>query len=114
MSSIKKLYKYITDEKYRLAVNMSKGVYNKMPDEEYLKFVFKARMGKELDLAHPESFSEKLQWLKLYDHDPRYTRMVDKYEVKRYAADLIGEQYIIPTLGVWDRFEDIDFDALPN
>ena len=71
-------------------------------------------MGYELNLENPQIFSEKLQWLKLYNRRPEYTRMVDKYEVKKYVADIIGEEYIIPTLGVWDKVEDIDFDVLPN
>jgi hypothetical protein len=71
-------------------------------------------MGKELNLDNPQTFSEKLQWLKLYNRKPEYTKMVDKYEAKKYVADIIGEEYIIPTLGVWDRVEDIDWDSLPN
>ena len=65
-------------------------------------------------LGDPQTYNEKLQWLKLYDRKPEYTQMVDKYEAKKYVAAIIGEEYIIPTLGVWDRFEDIDFDALPD
>ncbi|MXP74790.1 glycosyl transferase [Lachnospiraceae bacterium WCA-9-b2] len=83
-------------------------------DEKYLYHKFKTRMGYYPDLANPKTFNEKLQWLKLYDRKPEYTKMVDKYAVKEYVADKIGKQYIIPTLGVWDRFEDIDFDTLPN
>lgn len=71
-------------------------------------------MGKELNLDNPQTFSEKLQWLKLYNRKPEYTQMVDKYEAKKYVARIIGEEYIIPTLGVWDKFDDIDFDSLPN
>jgi hypothetical protein len=71
-------------------------------------------MGKALNLKNPQTFNEKLQWLKLYDRRPEYTMMVDKYEAKKYVAEHIGEKYIIPTLGVWDRFEDIDFSLLPN
>jgi len=85
-----------------------------LPDKLYLTLRFKSRFGKYPDLKSPKSFSEKLQWLKLYDRNPEYTTMVDKYEVKKYVADRIGEQYIIPTLGVWDSFDDIDFDKLPN
>lgn len=106
--------KYLTDEDYRFLVNSGKGLCDSMPDEEYLKRMFKAKMGRELDLGNPQTFNEKLQWLKLYDRKSIYTTMVDKYAVKKYVGDLIGEQYIIPTLGVWDRFEDIDFNALPN
>lgn len=90
------------------------GVFNRMPDERYIKLIYWARMGSKLNLENPQTFNEKLQWLKLFDRKPEYTRMVDKYEAKKYVADIIGEEYVIPTLGVWDRFEDIDFDALPN
>lgn len=85
-----------------------------IPDRLYLKLKFRQKMGKWPDLDNPKTFNEKLQWLKLHDRKPIYSTMVDKYEAKRYIADIIGEEYIIPTLGVWDRFEDIDFDALPN
>ena len=71
-------------------------------------------MNKKLNLKNPKTFNEKLQWLKLYDRKPEYTKMVDKYEAKKYVAEKIGEEYIIPTLGVWDNFDDIDFDSLPN
>ena len=80
----------------------------------YLKLKYKACIGKTLNLKNPQTYNEKLQWLKLYDRKDIYTTMVDKYEVKKYVADIIGEEYIIPTLGVWDKFDDIDFDALPN
>jgi hypothetical protein len=71
-------------------------------------------MGYWIDWKNPKMFSEKLQWLKLYDRKPEYTIMVDKYAVKEYVAKIIGEEYIIPTLGVWDRPEDIDWDSLPD
>lgn len=73
-----------------------------------------SRMPYRLNLNNPQSFNEKLQWMKLFDHNPLYTTMVDKYAVKKYVANIIGEEYIIPTLGVWDSFDDIDFDTLPN
>ncbi len=88
--------------------------FNWMSDEKYLKILWKFKFGTKLDLENPQTFNEKLQWLKLYNQRPEYTMMVDKYAVKKYVADLIGEEYIIPTLGVWDRFDDIDFDKLPN
>ncbi len=90
------------------------GLLKWMNDEKFLRIAYKIRMGKELDLDSPKSFNEKLQWLKLHDRKPIYTQLVDKYEAKRIVADKIGEQYIIPTLGVWDRFDDIDFDKLPD
>ena len=89
-------------------------VKKKIPDELYLKLRYKARLGKDLNLSEPQGFNEKLQWLKLYDRNPIYTTMVDKEAVKQYVADRIGEEYIIPTLGVWEKFDDIDFDVLPN
>lgn len=82
--------------------------------ESYILRMFRKRMGYELNLQNPKTYSEKLQWMKLYDHNPLYTKLVDKYEVKRYIAERIGEQYIIPTFGVWDSVENIDFDSLPN
>lgn len=83
-------------------------------DEKFLKIKFERRMNKKLNLKNPQTFNEKLQWLKLYDRNPEYTKMVDKYEVKKYVSDIIGEEYIIPTLGVWDSFNYIDFSKLPN
>ena len=80
----------------------------------YLKLKYKACMDKKLNLKNPKTFNEKLQWLKLYDRKDIYTTMVDKYEAKKYVAEIIGEEHIIPTLGVWDKFDDIDFDTLPN
>ena len=84
------------------------------PDKLFLELKFRLMMGHKLDLKNPKTFNEKLQWLKLYNRKPEYTTMVDKYAVKQYVADKIGEEYIIPTLGVWDKPEDIDWDALPN
>lgn len=83
-------------------------------DAVYLKLLYQNRMGKKLNLERPETYNEKLQWMKLYNRDPRYTMMVDKYAVKDYVESILGKDYIIPTLGVWNRFEDIDFDSLPN
>ena len=71
-------------------------------------------MNQKLNLNSPKTFNEKLQWLKLNDRKPQYTQMVDKHGVKEYVSNKIGEQYVIRTLGVWERFDDIDFDSLPN
>ena len=70
--------------------------------------------GERLDLRHPETLSGKIQWLKLYDRNPLYHTLADKCDVKDFVAGLIGEEHIIPTLGVWKRAEDIDFDSLPD
>lgn len=84
------------------------------PDKLYLQMMYWLHLGIKLNLKNPKTFNEKLQWLKLYNHKPEYTIMVDKVKVKDYIAKLIGEEHIIPTLGVWDNPDDIDFDALPN
>ena len=94
---------------------MIKSVLKRMiPDRIYLKMVFKLNMGYELDLKNPQTFNEKLQWLKLHDRNPYYTKLVDKYEVKKIVADKIGEEYVIPTYGVWKNIDDINFDKLPD
>lgn len=86
----------------------------RLPDDIYLKLKYWVMMGKKIDLDNPKTFNEKLQWLKLHNRNPEYTKMVDKYEAKEYVAKIIGKEYIIPTLGVWDKAEDIDFEKLPN
>lgn len=85
-----------------------------LPDRIYLLWLYRLKMGKPLNLKNPRTFSEKLQWLKLYDRNSEYTRMVDKYAVKEYVAGAIGEEYVIPTLGVWNKPEDIDWNSLPD
>lgn len=89
-------------------------LFNKMSDKRFLEIAYKVRMGKKLDLDNPKTFNEKLQWLKLYDRNPKYTDYVDKYRVRNYVSETIGEEYLIPLLGVWDHAYDIDFDALPD
>lgn len=87
---------------------------NWMPDKPYLQIFYYAEFGKFIDFKNPKTFNEKLNWLKLYYRRPDLIKLVDKYEVKKYIADKIGEQYIIPTIGVWNKFEDINFDELPD
>lgn len=93
---------------------MKERIKRAIPDSLYLQIMFKKIMGQKLDLKHPTTFNQKLQWLKLHDHNPDYIKLVDKYEVKKIVKDKIGEQYIIPTIGVWDHFDDIDFRLLPD
>ena len=86
-----------------------------LKDDIYLNLLFFSLMRRKwIDWNNPQGFNEKLQWLKVHDHKPEYTIMVDKYAAKQYVADRIGEEYIIPTLGIWEHFDDIDFDSLPN
>ena len=108
------LKRYLTEPKDRFEVNRKTGINKRLSDEAFLKKCFYYNTGKELDLENPKTFNEKLQWLKLYDRKPIYTTMVDKHGAKKYVADIIGEEYIIPTIGVWDKFEDINFDSLPD
>jgi len=86
----------------------------KISDELYLKIQFFNIFHKLLNLEFPKTFSEKIQWMKLYIHHPEFTTMADKIEVKRYVSELLGENYVIPLLGIWDKFDEIDFDLLPN
>ncbi len=95
------------------------GVAKRMPlgflnDEQYLRFIYRLRTGERLDLDDPQTYNEKLQWMKLYDRRPEYTVMVDKYAAKQWVEERIGSQYIIPTLGVWEHFDQIDLDGLPD
>lgn len=85
-----------------------------IPDALYLQMEYRAKLGKKLHLAHPVEFNEKLQWLKLYNRNPYYTLLADKCEVKKIVANIIGEEYVIPTLGVWNCWNEIDFEQLPN
>jgi len=85
-----------------------------IPDKTYLKWMYHAAQGYSLKLKNPKTFTEKLQWMKLYDRKPVYTTMVDKYAAKEWAGKIIGEEHIIPTLGVWEHFGEINFEGLPE
>ena len=87
---------------------------NRMSDERYLRFLWKLKKRKDLDLDNPQTYNEKLQWLKLYDRKPLYTKIVDKISVKDYVSDIIGKEYIIPTLAVWDNPNQISLENLPD
>ncbi len=111
---MKAIKKYISNSGYRFLVNSGYGKYDDMYDDEYLSHKFSAVFGRQLSLAFPQTFNEKLQWLKLYDRQPEYTVMVDKYKARDYISEKIGSQYLIPLLGVWNHPDEIDFDALPD
>ncbi|SHL56418.1 TupA-like ATPgrasp [Fibrobacter sp. UWT2] len=91
-----------------------KGRLKWMPDKWYLSLMFRSKMGYWMNWANPQTFNEKLQWLKIYDRNPLYTKLVDKYEARKYIAETIGEDYLIPLLGVWDKVDDIDLEKLPQ
>ncbi len=96
----------------RLFLNSSFSKF--LTDEKYLQLKFRVYMGHKLNLKCPCSFSEKLQWLKLYDRKEEYTKYVDKYLVREYIKEQLGEEYLIPLIGVWDEVDEIDFDSLPE
>jgi hypothetical protein len=106
--------RFIRDEDYRVYLLCDTPWARKMPDEEYLKHLFKAKTGHTLHLEDPQTFNEKMQWLKLYDRKPIYTTMVDKFRARDYVAQTIGEEYLIPLLGVWDDPDDIVPEELPQ
>ncbi len=93
-------------------------IVNKYPslfsDKLFLKLQYWILFEKKLNLKNPKSFNEKIQWLKLYDRKEEFTKMVDKIAAKDFVSSIIGNEYIIPTIGVWDNFDAIDFNELPN
>lgn len=110
---MKNIFKYLKQPGYIFVLLDNRNIFC-LSDEKYIKLLYRLKMKKNLNLNNPKTFNEKLQWLKLYDRKDIYTTMVDKYEAKRYVANIIGEEYIIPTLGIYDNFDEIDFDKLPN
>lgn len=112
--TIEKLKKYIKNPFKVFEKFSTMGLLDFLSDEKYLEYMFRARMGQKLNLSNPQTFNEKLQWLKLYDRKDIYSTMVDKYEVKKYVSSIIGDEYIIPTLGVWSDFDGITFSDLPE
>ena len=91
-----------------------RGYLNFLSDKIYLKWMYWATFNKKLNLKNPKTFNEKLQWLKLFDRKDEYTKMSDKYLVRDYIKETIGEEYLIPCLGVYENFDEISFDSLPN
>jgi len=86
----------------------------KISDESFIKMKYKQIRGTELNLKQPQTFNEKIQYLKLHDRKEYYTNLVDKYEVRKFVKEKLGEEFLIPLLGVWEKFEQIDFSKLPN
>ena len=114
MVSIKRGISYLIYNKAQFFDSIVKNFLSWLPDKQYLSLRYRCQMGHWINWNNPKTFTEKLQWLKVYDYKPEYTKMVDKLAAKDYVASRIGEEYIIPTLGVWDRVEDIDWDSLPD
>lgn len=110
----KKLIRYIKDPYYALGYDLIKNHSQLMSDKFYIKTLWKMCMGYELNLKHPVTFNEKLQWLKLHDHNPIYPLLVDKVRVKDWVAEKIGAEHVIPTLAIYKSVDEIDLDKLPN
>ena len=110
----RKIKRYLKNPYWEFGNVLIKHCPKLMPDKYYLSVLYYKWYGKKIDWENPRTFNEKLQWLKLYDRNPLYPTLVDKYEVKKWVSDKIGEQYVIPTLGLWKHFDEIDFDELPN
>ena len=110
---VKRLYNIIKDPSY-LLIYIAKRFPFLFPDKAYIRILYKGAFGRFPNLESPVTYNEKLQWLKLYDRDDRYSELVDKYEVKKIVSKEIGSEYVIPNLGVWERYDDINFDMLPN
>lgn len=91
-----------------------KGYFKWIPDHIYLKILYYTAFNKKLDLDEPVTYNEKIQWLKLYDRNKEYVKLVDKYEVKKIISKKIGDNHIIPTIGIWDHPDEIDWDILPE
>ena len=90
------------------------GCFSRFSDRKCVELFWWSKTGKRINLDNPKGFNEKLQWLKLYDHNPQYHIWADKYRVKEKVAELLGQEYVIPTLGVWEDPDEIDFDQLPE
>ena len=114
MPSIRRVINYILHDRAHFCDSVVKNLLFWLPDKPYLSLRYRCQMGHWINWKHPKTFTEKLQWLKIYDYKPEYTRMVDKLAAKDYVAERIGKEYIIPTLGVWDSVENIDWESLPD
>lgn len=114
MPSIQRAVNYALHNRNQFLDSLVKNLGFLFSDRIYLGLRYRFQMGRRLNLRSPVLFTEKLQWLKLYNRKDIYTTMVDKLLAKEYVSNIIGEEYIIPTLGYWDKAEDIDWDSLPN
>lgn len=107
-------FKYLIHDREQLMNSLLSSFFTWLPDKLYIQLSFRFSMGFWPDLKNPKTYSEKINWLKLYYRKPEYTQLVDKYAVKDYVAKKIGKEFVIPTLGVWDRPEDIEWEKLPS
>lgn len=111
---LKKIVKGIKNPRILAYYILSCRIARIIPDKTLVKLKYKASTGKKLNLDNPLAYNEKLQWLKLYDRKPEYAMLVDKVEVRKHISATIGEEYLVPLLGIYDTYNEIDFDGLPN
>ena len=111
---LRKIYKGLKNPSIFGLYFLRKKISRILPDKIHILLLYRLSMGKSLNLFEPRSFNEKLQWLKLYNHNPNYINLVDKYEVRNFIKNNIGEEYLVPLIGVFDRVEDIDYSVFPN
>lgn len=109
-----KIIKAIRYPKIFLIYVLKFKVFRIIPDSIYIKIKYKLCIGKKLNLKNVQTFNEKLQWLKLHDRNPMYTNLADKYQVRKYIKKVIGKEYLVPLIGAYDNFDEIDFDVLPK
>lgn len=115
MNRLKKGVKLLFNnpKEFLIALNAF-GIYNWIPDKLYLKIIYRLHFREKLNLKTPKSFNEKLQWLKLYDRNPKYCNLADKYLVREFVKETIGEQYLVPLIAVYDNADEINWDNLPS
>lgn len=106
--------RYFKNPRKLIRVLGGRGFFNWLPDRPYLKLVYWGETGNRLNLNNPTAFNEKIQWLKLYDRKLEYSKFVDKYEVRAYVEEKIGEDYLIPLIGIYNNIEEIDWCHLPD
>src|SRR5690554_4775947 len=107
-----KLFSFIKQPRNVLLYLLNFKLFRLIPDKTYLKIKYRLKMKKKLNIRNPQTFNEKLQWLKIYDRKPNYKYLVDKYKVREHIKNTIGGKYLIPLLEVNVNFEKIDFKSL--
>lgn len=111
---LKNIYNILTSPEFRFFYLSRKGFFHNVPDKIWMQKAWKFKTGKSIDFAHPKGFNEKLQWLKLYDHNPLYTTLVDKVKARDYVERKGLRNILAPVLGVWEHPDDINFQTLPQ
>ncbi|MDW7671648.1 MAG: ATP-grasp fold amidoligase family protein, partial [Bacillota bacterium] len=114
MLTFKKIIDYFKKPRKLIFLLGYKGFLNWLPDKPYLKLVYWGETGKKLNLENPQTFNEKLQWIKLYDRKPEYCIYADKYAVRSYVQEIIGEEYLIPLIAVYNNTDEINWELLPD